>query len=345
MKNNRLWLSYSTSLLVVALASFLGELVQAILPSRDLIMFYLLAVVAVALLWGRGPAIAASLASVLVFDFLFIPPRFSFVAFYTHDWVALAILLIVGLIISILTARARESAHAIELLREKERLQSILLSSVSHDLRTPLVSITGTLSSLLEDKILDQNTRQELIETAYEDSNRLNQLVGNLLDMTRVEAGALKMSVKPCDIKVLIGTSLRQFSKAQLDSRPIHIHIPEGLPEVPVDFTLIMKVLVNVLDNAFKYSPKDSPLDIEAKIVGDRLHIEIMDKGLGIPENDRELIFDKFYRVKHAEKIPGTGLGLSIAKGIVEAHKGTIWAESRPQQGVKMVVALPLSSG
>ncbi len=337
LKNNRRWF---LSLLAVLVATCLAELVKTVLPSRDLIMFYLLAVVVVALRWGRGPAIVASLASVLVFDFLFVPPRFQLITLYAQDWVVLVIFLFVGITISALTAQTRENDRTIELMREKERLQTILLNSISHDLKTPLVSITGALSSLLDEKSLDKSTRQELIETAYEDSNRLNQLVGNLLDMARLEASALKLSIKPCDIKDLIGAALQHFSKEQMGSRAVSIHTAKELPEVPVDFTFMMKVLVNILDNALKYSLKDSRLNIEAKALGPHLHIEIVDEGFGIPEKDLKHIFDKFYRVNQTQKIPGTGLGLAIAKGIVEAHKGKIWAEKQ-SQGTKIIVALP----
>ena len=158
MASDRRGLPYFTSVLLVTAASLLAWLFQSILPSRDLIMLYLLAVVVVALRYGRGPAVAASFLSVLVFDFFFVTPQFSFIAVYTQDWVALAVFLIVGLLISALTAQAKESAHKVqtmELLREKEKLQNVLLSSVSHDLRTPLASITATLSNLFYNQEID----------------------------------------------------------------------------------------------------------------------------------------------------------------------------------------------
>jgi two-component system sensor histidine kinase KdpD len=328
---------YVLSLALAVLATVVAWFAQAVVPARDLSMFYLLAVVIAALFWGKGPAIAASITCVLLYDFFFVPPRFSLMAFSHKDWIPLGVFLVVGLIISNLTARVRASTLA----AEKEKLLSLLLSSVSHDLRTPLVSITGTLSRLLEHTALDEDTRRELIETAYEESERLNHLVGNLLDMTRVESGALKISPRPCEVRDLIGVSLQQFSKQQLNGRNIRIQVAEDLPEVSMDYALMMKVLGNVIENALKYSPPGSPLEIRASRARDRLLFEILDQGFGIPDKERARIFEKFYRVQGPRKIPGTGLGLSICKGIVEAHGGMMWAEKNSPEGTKVVITLP----
>jgi two-component system sensor histidine kinase KdpD len=234
-----------------------------------------------------------------------------------------------------------EKAHQIELLKETEKLQKLLLNSVSHDLRTPLVSIKGALSSLLENDALDPTARRELLENAYEESDRLNQIVGNLLDMTRVETGTLKILKKPCDLSDVLGVSLQQIPKERLGKHPIVIHIPPEFPEILMDLSLMMKTFVNILDNALKYSPADAAIEIDAKIVSDRAHIEFTDHGVGIPSQDLHRIFDKFFRSEHSHKIPGTGLGLAICKGIVEAHQGEIRAESRLNEGTRIVVSLP----
>lgn len=337
---------YFMTILLVALATAVAEFFYVLFPSRDLIMFYLLAVVVISLRWGSGPAILGSFLSVLVFDYCFVPPRFGFIAIHNQDWIALAAFLIVGLSISALTAREHENSRkiqAIEILREKEKFQSVLLHSVSHDLRTPLASITATLSNLFYNKGLDNETREELVAAAYGESARLNQLVGNLLDMTKVEAGALKVSLKPCDIRDLAGAALGQFPKERLERRSVRAGIAD-LPEVCLDFTLMMKVLVNLVDNALKYSPEDSPVEIEGEIREGKLFIEVLDYGHGIPEKELPHIFEKFYRGEHPDT-PGTGLGLAICKGIVEAHNGKIWAENRgAKRGTKMVIQLPLNT-
>ena len=234
-----------------------------------------------------------------------------------------------------------KEVRQIELLKETEKLQKLLLNSVSHDLRTPLVSIKGALSSLLENRALDSEARRELLENAYEESDRLNQIVGNLLDMTRVETGSMKILKKPCDLSDVIGVSLQQIPKERIGKHPIVIHIPPEFPEILMDLSLMMKTFVNILDNALKYSPPDAGVEINAEIVNDRAQIEFTDHGIGIPSKDLNRIFDKFFRSEHSHKVPGTGLGLAICKGIVEAHQGEIWAESQLNEGTRIVVSLP----
>ena len=219
------------------------------------------------------------------------------------------------------------------------------MNSISHDLRTPLASITGSLSTLLEDaSTLNEETKKELLVDASEESERLNRIVGNLLDMTRVEAGALKVSPKPCELRDVIGVSLQEL-KPKLSARPVNIQIPHELPEIPMDFSLIVKVFVNLIDNAAKYSPAGTPIQIQARIEGDRARIEISDEGVGIKQEDMKKIFDKFYRAVKPDQISGTGLGLSICKGIVEAHKGGIWAQANSKNGATFVVLLPMTPG
>jgi two-component system sensor histidine kinase KdpD len=239
-------------------------------------------------------------------------------------------------------ASLAEQARQAEVLEITDKLQNALLSSISHDLRTPLVSITGALSSLADDQImLDESARRSLIETASEEADRLNRLVGNLLDMTRLESGAMHIRKEACDIQDLVGSSLEELS-GRLGDRSIRIEIPPDLPLVPLDFVLIERVLVNVIDNALKYSPADSPIEIKVHIAGAFLEMEVADRGTGIPPEDLNRIFDKFYRVQRHDNISGTGLGLSISKGIVQAHGGFISAENRPDGGTIITISLPL---
>ena len=239
-------------------------------------------------------------------------------------------------------AQLAEQARQAEVLQATEKLQTALLNSISHDLRTPLVSITGALSSLQEDDVeLDDATRRSLVENAREEAERLNRLVGNLLDMTRIEAGALKVASEPCDVQDVIGAALERLGD-RLRSRPLTVDVPPDLPLVPMDFVLTAQVLVNLLDNAFKYSPANAQIEVRARVEGPEAHIEIADRGVGIPPADLERVFDKFYRVQQRGQVTGTGLGLSICKGIVEAHGGRIWAENRTGGGARITFALPL---
>lgn len=236
-----------------------------------------------------------------------------------------------------------EQARQAEIASATEKLQTALLNSISHDLRTPLVSITGALTSLDEQSdSLKGEYRKSLIVTAREEAERLNRLVGNLLSMTRIESGAIKLNREPGDIQDVIGTALEQLGK-RVAEHEIRVNVPEDFPLVPIDFTLIVQVVVNLLENAVKYSPKGSLIEISASLVDDIVHLEIMDRGMGIPPADLNRVFDKFYRVQRPESIRGTGLGLSISKGIVEAHRGNIYAFSREGGGTIVRVGLPLN--
>ncbi|MGD0751061.1 MAG: sensor histidine kinase KdpD [Anaerolineales bacterium] len=239
-------------------------------------------------------------------------------------------------------ASLAEQARQAEVLEITDKLQTALLNSISHDLRTPLVSITGALSSLADDQIvLDASARQSLIETAVEEADRLNRLVGNLLDMTRLESGAMRFKKEALDIQDVVGSALEELG-GRLGNRKVEIDIPSELPLVQLDFVLVERVLVNVIDNALKYSPTDTPIEIKAHAAGAFLEIEVADRGTGIPPEDLTRIFDKFYRVQRPDNVSGTGLGLSISKGIVQAQGGFISAENREGGGTIITISLPL---
>lgn len=238
--------------------------------------------------------------------------------------------------------RLAEQARQTEILEITEKLQSALLNSISHDLRTPLVTITGALSSLADRSLqMDDVSRHSLAETARGEADRLNQLVGNLLDMSRLESGAVHLKRDACDLQDVVGSALEQLG-TYLDGRPINVSIPAELPLVSLDFVLISRVLVNVINNAMKYSPAGTPIEIQVQITGAYVEITIADQGIGIPQEDLARIFDKFYRVQRPDNVTGTGLGLAISKGIVEAHGGFMVAENRPTGGTLITLALPL---
>ncbi len=330
---------YLKSVGLVFVITLFGEFVKRGLEPTNLVMFYLLAVVIAAIRWGQGPAILTSILSVLLFDFFLVPPYLTFsVADIQYIFTFIGFL-IVGIVVSTLASKTRE--HIIQ--RQTEKLQTALLSSISHDLRTPLSSITGSLTALIDNHdSLDNITRKELLDTAFEESERLNRLVGNLLDITRVEANALRINRKPCELRDVLGSALGQL-KEKIGSRNIKIDIPMDFPELSMDFSFMMKVFFNLIDNALKYSSSDAPIDIKATLLKDKAMIEIKDQGIGVPKEDIGRIFDKFYRVERPQQITGTGLGLSICRGIIEAHGGEIIARNNPDRGMAFIIMIPLN--
>jgi two-component system sensor histidine kinase KdpD len=223
---------------------------------------------------------------------------------------------------------------------EAERIRNSLLSSVSHDIRTPLASIMGATTGLLryKDK-LDTHT-YELAQIAHEESERLSRWVGNLLQMTRLESGNVQAVKEWQPLEEVVGTTLLHLEK-MLTNHPLKPDLPDDLPLVMIDSILIEQVLVNLLENAIKYTPPGSPIDLSAWAEGQEVIVEVADHGPGLPSGEEERIFDKFYRV-HPTDAGSIGLGLTICKAIVEAHGGRIWAANRAGGGAVFRFTLPL---
>jgi two-component system sensor histidine kinase KdpD len=225
---------------------------------------------------------------------------------------------------------------------EGERLRNSLLSSVSHDLRTPLTTITGAVSTVLDDASqLDESSRRELLESVREEAEALNRLVQNLLEMTRLQSGAMELKKEWHALDDIIGAALRRLRK-RLGSRPVTTRVPPDLPSVLIDDVLIEQVLVNLLDNAVKYTPPGSPITIMATASDRTVTVEVADRGPGLRPGEEKRVFEKFYRAQ-AGTGRGAGLGLSICQGIVEAHGGRIWAQNVPEGGVAFLFTLPMA--
>lgn len=240
-------------------------------------------------------------------------------------------------------AQLEKQARRAQLLQATQQLQSALLNSISHELRTPLVSITGVLNFLDDEAALEEEpARRQMIHTARRDSERLNRLVANLLDMSRLEAGALHVLKEPNDLQDAIGVALNQMEE-RLEGRPLSVQVNPQLSLVPMDFVLIVHVLVNLLENAHKYSPPGAPLEIRAGPAVGGVLVEVLDRGAGLEPGEEERIFEKFYRGRAGTQTGGTGLGLSICRGIIEAHGGRIWARPRPGGGAAVSFTLPIS--
>jgi two-component system sensor histidine kinase KdpD len=235
---------------------------------------------------------------------------------------------------------ADEARHA-NLLSEADRFQKALLNSIAHNVRTPLASIIGVLSTLQEDgAALNGAIRRDLVDTARQEADRLNRLLGNLLDFSRIQSGAVQVRADPCDVQDVIGAALEQLG-AKARERTINVTIAPDLPLVRMDFALIVQVLVNILDNALKYSATDAPIAIRALLAEGALEMRVEDNGDGIAEEALAHVFDKFNRAGRTGETGGIGLGLSICKGLIEAHRGEIWAERRTPHGSMFAFRVP----
>jgi two-component system sensor histidine kinase KdpD len=236
-------------------------------------------------------------------------------------------------------------AQRAEMLARTDELKSALMSAVSHDLRTPLASITASVTSLMDpDMSWDEETRHDFLQGIYDEAQRLNRLVGNLLAMSRIEGGALHPEKDWYSVGEVI-ESVIQRMEPRLVEHQLTIEVAEDLPLVLLDFTQIDQVLTNLLENALKYTPPGTAIQVIARRADtdNRIEVSVQDSGPGVPRDALGQLFDKFYRVEQRSESSGTGLGLAIAKGLVEAHRGTISATNIPSGGLKITFTLPVT--
>ena len=242
---------------------------------------------------------------------------------------------------AIMRVRLAEQARKHQLAIEAERLRNTLLNSISHDLRTPLATIVGSASSLVESQELQPEAQTELARSIYDEARRMSNLINNILDMARLEAGMVELNKEWYPLEEIIGSVLTRLEKT-LSDRKISVKLPEGIPMIYVDAVLIEQVLINLLENVARYTPKSTPVSISAEFLDSSVEIAITDQGSGIPEHSKALLFEKFYRVQQETAQSGVGLGLAICKAIVEAHGGTIQAENHAKGGAVFSFQLPL---
>ncbi len=249
-----------------------------------------------------------------------------------------------GTLVAIAAERARavERLSKAEAVREGEQLRSALLDSITHDLRTPLTSIKASVTSLLKESPADNSPKRELLTIIDEETDRLNQLVGDAAEMARLDAGEFELKLGPHSISEIVLAALAQCQPL-LGARPVQVSLDPGLPPVYVDLTRVKDVLVRLIENADAYSPKDAPITISAETNDPWLVVSVADRGPGIEDMELGLIFDKFYRGKDQRYlVQGTGMGLPIAKAIVEAHGGTIGVTSQLGHGSVFSFSLPI---
>lgn len=238
-------------------------------------------------------------------------------------------------------ARLAEEAQQAHVSVETERMRNAILSSVSHDLRTPLATITGAASGLLEEKDqLGPTARHELAKSIYNEAHRLDRLVRNLLDMMRLESGAVQLQKEWHPFEEIVGAALTRL-ESRLNGHQVRTNFQPDLPLVLLDGVLMEQVLINLLENALKYAPPSTGIELSATVSDHELVFEVADRGPGVPSGDEQRIFDKFYRAGPARE-GGVGLGLTICRGIIEAHGGRIWVEKRPGGGSVFRFTLPI---
>ena len=302
-------------------------------------LVYLLSVVLVALRFRRGPVIAVSLFNVAAFNYFFIPPRGTFSVDDPQYLLTLAMMLGVGLIVSGLTERVRARAKAqaaLAIEAETERIRSALLASISHDLRTPLAVITGSASTLAErGERLDPQERAALAQSIFQQARAVSELVTKVLQMTRLEIGAIQLERDWGSLGEIAGSVLRRL-RERLATHLLMVDLPDDLPLVRVDATLIEQALGNLLENAARHTPPRTLIRLRAQVSGSEMVVSVEDFGPGLPENELESIFRKFHR--------GAGLGLAICRAIVHLHQGRIWAERLPGVGTAFRFTLPLET-
>ena len=484
------WASYVWSALICCVVTLAVAPLTPLLDGANIVMVFLLAVVGVAVRFGRGPAVLASLLTVGMFDFFYVPPRFSFSVTDAQYLLTFAVMLVVALVIGQLTAglkfqarvaRLREErvramyamsrdlsgalmpeqiaeigarfmksefgapaalmvpdledrlhgavhsegqpegmdvgvaqwafdhdeaagygtntlaaapvlyvplkapmrmrgvlaiasamperlagpeqrrlldtcasllaislerihyvdvAQTVTVQMESERLRNSLLAAISHDLRTPLSALVGMAESLTMMKLPAGSAELETAQRIREAAMRMNSLVSNMLDMARLQSGPVQLNRQWQPLEEVIGTSLKAMSSV-LEQRPVKVTLADDLPLVDIDAVLFERVLCNLLENAAKYTPPGSPIDIRAEAAGDQVVITMDDTGPGLPKGKEAAIFDMFERGRKESSTPGVGLGLAICRAIVEAHGGRIRGETRPQGGARFTIELP----
>ena len=322
-----------------------GLLHSSVVDLPAAILLYLVPIVLAASRWGRGPAITAVVAAILGHDLLFVDPRGTFSVARADEALGLVLLLFVAVVTAQLADGARrgaETAREAALARRSDALKTALLRAVTHNLRTPLASIKASVSGLRQpDATFPDEDRAELLAEIEEEADRLDRLVTNLLDASRLEAGGLTVSRHPQDLAELVGAAVERI-QSRLAGRQVQVHIPEELPPVACDYAQIDQVVTNLLENALLHTPPGTPVVARAERDNGVVRVEVVDRGPGIPAADRERLFHPFERGR--SRAPGTGLGLTIARGFVEAHGGQLWLEEGPEAGARFVFTLPLAS-
>ncbi len=336
-------MQYTISVSLVFLVSILCFFSSKFIDYRITALILLMTVSVIAMLFDILPVLLTALLSGLILNFFFIKPLFTFHIKNTEDILLFLIYIIIAMVNAVLTFKIREAENKARDKAEKEKtikLYNTLLNSLSHELRTPIATIIGAIDTLKENKNkLSENNQTQLLEEIDKASIRLNRQVENLLNMSRLETGMLKLNQDWCDINELIYTVIQKITPIK-NNHIIDFVSNEKLPLFKLDAGLIEEVIQNLVTNAILYTPENSIIKIDASYQSENCIFSVSDNGNGFPENEIQFAFDKFYRVQNT-KTGGNGLGLSIVKGFVEAHNGTIILKNNPNLGANFTITIP----
>jgi K+-sensing histidine kinase KdpD len=329
---------YLAGLAVVATCTVVS---MAMLHTALFIMLFPLGVLVVTARFGIGPAVLTAVVGVLVFDFVFVPPAMAFSVADPKDVLTLAVMIAVAAVAGVLAERLRRQIRDARRQTEIEQLRNTLLSALSHDLRTPLNALVGASNALCENR-LEPGERREFSHMVAAEAGRLNRLVGNLLDLTRLESGRVSAKLTPQAIDEVIGSALCRLER-RLQGRQVRTNVPEAIPFASFEPVLIEQVIINLVENVIRHTPAESPVEISGWSDDGEIRLEVADRGPGVPPGDEERVFERLYRGRGGERGDGgVGLGLTICRAILTAHEGRIWLENRPGGGAVVSFTLPI---
>lgn len=333
---------YIISIFIVLLVSIVCFMVKEELNYRIVALILLLTVSVLAMLYDILPVLVSAMLSAFIWNYCFIPPIFTLDISNAEDLLMFLSYFFVALLNAVFTYKIRKVEKISRDKEEKEKtikLYNTLLNSLSHELRTPIATILGTVDTLKDNSDKLSKTQQfDLLNDIDIASIRLNRQVENILNMSRLESGMLKPKLDWCDMGELVNSTIEKVNS--LEGYPITLDIPESLPLFKLDIGFTEQIVLNLLHNAVQYAPVGTPIWIEVVHEGEECVLRVKDNGPGIAEKEIPFVFDKFYRIPHS-KAGGSGLGLSIVKGFTEALNGTIVLENNVEGGAKFTVRIP----
>jgi two-component system sensor histidine kinase KdpD len=331
----------AASLLGVAVSTALIYPLREVAPAVSTGVVYILVVLAISIYWGLWLGLFTAVASAAAFNFFHIPPTGGLDVANGENWVALAIFLAAAAIVSSLAERPRARARdaETEALRRSDEVKTALLRAVSHDLRSPLTAIMAAGEALSSERIEDAD-RKALADAVTAEAARLSSLVEKLLDLSRLEAGQAQPRLDWCSLEEVVGAAIENLGdRAGL----VRVDLDSDLPFVRADAAQLERAVANLLENAIRFSAGE-PTVVRGSVARGRVEIRVVDRGPGIPEADRERVFEPFYRRPNAHPHEGSGLGLAIVRGLVEVNDGRVRAESTAGQGTTFVIEMPLEA-